>query len=116
MRSDDNSVSVIVFSVIGLVVLCVAGGYAIHACEIADKATLGRAEQDVDTKNFERSEAYRAGLRRDFDELELAYARAKSRDERETIFSVLRHRAEGCPPDLVPDDVKQLLAKGVTDP
>jgi hypothetical protein len=83
----------------------------IHACEVADKATVGRVEQNVDTENFERSEAYRQGLRRDFDELELAYAHAKSDDERRTVLAVLRHRAEGCPPDLVPQDVKELLAK-----
>jgi len=113
---DDDHPGVTALIIIGIIALVGLGGFAIHACAVADKATLGRVEQDVDTHNFERSEAYRAGLRRDFDELELAYARAKSRDERETIFSVMRHRAEGCPPDLVPDDVKQLLAKGVTDP
>lgn len=99
-----------------VIALAIVSIFTIHALTVADKATIGRAEADIDTDNFHRSVAYREGLRRDFDELLLSYAHAKSHDERATIFAVIRHRAEGCPPDLVPADVKQLLAKGVTDP
>lgn len=102
--------------IIGALIVCVGGGFGVHACVVADKATLGRAEANVETRNFKESEAYQEGVRRDFDELLLSYAHAQSHDERAAIFAVIRHRAEGCPPELVPDDVKQLLAKGVTDP
>ena len=37
-------------------------------------------------------------------------SRAKSDDERATILAVMRHRAEGAPPDLVPANVKNMLA------
>jgi hypothetical protein len=116
--SDDGEISVStwVLLVLGIIIVLGALGFGIHACSVADEATLGAAEQNVRTRNFEQSEAYKAGLRRDFDELILAYAHAKSHDERATIFAVIRHRAEGCPSDQVPEDVKQLLAKGVTDP
>ena len=98
----------------GLVILGVAialTGIAFwaHACDVGDQATLGNLEQKVRTRNFEESEAYRAGLRRDFDELLLSYAHAKSAEEKATIRSVIRHRAEGCPPDQVPQDIRDLL-------
>lgn len=115
--SSNDDYSFITATLVIAVILCFVGaGFGIHACVIADQATLGKAEQKVQTDNFRQSEAYREGLQRDFDELLLSYSRAKSRDERATIFSVMRHRAEGCPPEFVPQDVKDLLAKGVTDP
>ena len=109
--SEDASPFTIAMTVIGVVVLIGLASWGIHACQIADKATLGRAEQRVDTQTFEESPAYRAGMRRDFDELMLSYSQAKTDEERQTILAVLRHRAEGAPPDVVPQDVKDLLAK-----
>lgn len=97
--------------VIGSLLVLGLAGWGFHACQVADKATLGRAEQRVETKNWEESAAYRAGLRRDFDELLLSYAHAKTDDERAAVLAVMRHRAEGAPPELVPDDVKDLLRK-----
>jgi hypothetical protein len=108
--NDDIHPSTIVLCIIGVVTLLVLGGFGIHACSVADQATIGRAEQKVQTQNFEESQAYREGLRRDFDELMLSYSRAKSDDERATILAVMRHRAEGAPPDLVPANVKNMLA------
>lgn len=108
--NDETHPVVIAVCVVAIAFLFVLGGFAIHACSVADQATLGRAEQKVQTQNFEESEAYRAGLRRDFDELMLSYSRAKSDDERATILAVMRHRAEGAPPELVPADVKNMLA------
>jgi hypothetical protein len=101
----------IAMTIVGVVFLIGISAFAIHACSIADQATLGRAEEKVRTQNFEESESYKAGLRRDFDELLLAYSHAKSDDERATILAVMRHRAEGAPPELVPQDVKDLLSK-----
>lgn len=111
---DDIDGTAIAFIIFGVIVALCGGGYLIHACTIADKATLGAAEQAVDTKNFEQSPAYREGLRRDFDELMLAYAHAKSDDERTVILSTLRHRVEGAPPDAVPQDVKDFLKQHST--
>ena len=95
-----------------LIVLFALGavGWGFHACSTAEKATLGAADIEVDRRNFERSQSYREGLRRDFDELKLAYARAKSDDERAVILSTMRHRAAGAPPEAVPSDVKQFIA------
>ncbi len=107
--SDDTPVSVWVLSILGVIALCVLGGIGIRACWLADKATFEPAGMEQDRRNFEQSEAYHAGLRRDFDELRMAYAKAKDDDERSAILAVLRHRAEGAPPDAVPEDVKQFL-------
>jgi hypothetical protein len=113
--SDDGpGPFLIAMLLVGVVFVVGVTAWGIHACTIADEATLGRTEQRVRTQNFEESEAYRQGLRRDFDELMLSYSHAKSDDERATILAVMRHRAEGAPPDLVPQDVKDLLAKTAT--
>lgn len=107
---DEPSAFAIAMMVIGVIFLIGLAGWGIHACNTAERATLGAADQEVDRRNFERSQSYREGLRRDFDELMLAYSRAKSDDERAAILSVLRHRVQGAPPEAVPEDVKQFLA------
>ena len=110
-RYSDDGVSpgIIAAWIIAFFIILVSSGWAIHACNTAENATLGAADQEVTRRNFERSEAFRAGLRRDFDELMLAYAHANSDDERVTVLSVLRHRVEGAPPEAVPQDVKDFL-------
>ena len=100
--------AITVIAIASILLVCVSG-YAVHACNIADKASLGQIEQDVDTHNFEHSKAYRDGLRHDFDELQLSYAHAKSVDEKTVILSTIRHRASSCPPEFVPQDIKDLL-------
>lgn len=110
MSYDDPQVGTIVAFILGTLVLIAALSFGIHACYTAQNATLGTVDQDVDRHNFEHSEAYRQGLRRDFDELMLAYSRAQSDDERGAILSVLRHRVADAPPEAVPQDVKDFLA------
>lgn len=95
--------------VVGAIVLATGLGLYIHAVSVADKATIGRVEQRVETENFEQSVAYREGTRRDFEELRLSYTRAKSQDEKDAVLSLMRHRAAGCPPELVPEEVKVIL-------
>lgn len=107
---DEPSAFAIAMMVIGVIFLIGLAGWGIHACNTAEKATLGAVDQEVERRNFEHSQAYREGLRRDFDELMLAYAKAKSDDERAVILSTLRHRVEGAPPEAVPQDVKDFLA------
>jgi hypothetical protein len=97
--------------VVGVIVLATGLGFYIHAVSVADKATIGRVEQRVETENFEQSVAYREGTRRDFEELRLSYTRAKSQDEKEAVLSLMRHRAAGCPPELVPEEIKRILAE-----
>lgn len=112
MSSYDDSPSSfsIAVMILGVIFLIGLAGWGIHACNTVEKATLGAVDQEVDRRNFERSQSYREGLRRDFDELMLAYSKAKSDDERAAILSVLRHRVQGAPPEAVPEDVKQFLA------
>lgn len=95
--------------IIALAFLGCLGGWAIHACNTAENATLGVLDQEVERQKFEHSQAYREGLRRDFDELMLAYAKAKSDDERSVILATLRHRVQGAPPEAVPQDVKDFI-------
>jgi hypothetical protein len=111
---DDNlgpTVAIYTGALIGSVFLIGLLAWCTHACSIADQATLGRAEQSVQRQNFEESESYRAGLRRDFDELLLSYSSAKTEEEKTIIISTIRHRALGAPPDAVPQDIKTFLAK-----
>lgn len=110
-RYDDgpSDFSIAAF-IIGLILLLVIGGWSIRACSTVDKATLVAVDQEPDRRNFERSQGYREGLRRDFDELMLQYAKAKSDDERAVVLSTLRHRVQGAPPEAVPEDVKKFIA------
>ncbi len=114
--NDEPSVGTWVAIILGVIILVVALAFGIHACSVADQATLGLAEQDVRTRNFEQSEAYRAGLRRDFDQLRLAYVSAKSADEKAAILSVIRHRASECPPDQIPSEIRDLLNQAKVTP
>ena len=58
---------------------------------------------------YENTKSYRDGSRRDFDNLYLAYKSAKSDDEKAAILSVIRERAAGAPPEVVPAEIYQLL-------
>jgi hypothetical protein len=107
--NDDTNVPLLVCGILVLALAVGLSSLAFHACSVADQASIGRAEEKVRTRNFEESEAYRVGLRRDFDELLLALAHAKDEDEKATILAVLRHRAEGAPPEAVPQDVRNIL-------
>lgn len=91
-----------------LAMLCV-GGFAARAWLLGEDRALGLAEENVKTRNFEGSEAYRQGVRRDFDDLLLQYQRARVPEEKAAIVSVIRHRAGDCPPDQVPPAIRDLL-------
>lgn len=107
---DSPSVGTIVGVIVAAIFLIAMASWGIHACTTAQNATLGAVDQEIDRRNFEHSQAYREGLRRDFDELELAYSRAKTDDERAVILATLRHRVEGAPPEAVTEDVRKFLA------
>lgn len=109
-RYDDSPSSLSIAAIImAIVFLIVMGGWAIRSCSTVDKATLGAVDQELDRRNFERSQSYREGLRRDFDELMLQYAKARSDDERAVVMSILKHRVAGAPPEAVPQDVKDFI-------
>ena len=105
-----SEATIAIGGVLGVIVLGTGIAFYAHAVSVADKATLGRAEQRVETQNYEESVAFREGTRRDFETLVLSYHQAKSPDEKEAVLSLMRHRAQGCPPDLVPQTAKDLLA------
>lgn len=109
MDDEEFGVGTWVALIAGAVLMVCVIGFGVHACSVADQATLGRLDEQVRRENFEQTKSYRDGLRRDFDELLLSYSRAKSDDERATIVGVMRHRAEGAPPELVPNQVKLIL-------
>ncbi len=109
-HTQDPSNFTIAMCVVGVVAIIGFSGWGIHACGTAERATLGAVDQEVDRRNFERSQGYREGLRRDFDELMLQYAKARSDDERTVVLSTLRHRVAGAPPEAVPADVKKFIA------
>jgi len=111
MSEQETSVGMILGGILGGAIVLAGVVFWVHACVVADDATLGREEATVQRRNFEESASYRAGLRRDFDELMLSYAKARSDDERSAVLSVLRHRVEGAPPDAVPQDVVDFLKK-----
>lgn len=101
---------IVLFTVLGVLGIIGFVSWGVHACNTAENAAFGGVDQEITRRNFEHSQAYREGLRRDFDELMLAHSKAKSDDERTTIMSVLKHRAAGAPPEAVPEDVKKFLA------
>jgi hypothetical protein len=102
------------YLIVLLVILLFAGAtglaYCNHLASIVDQATLGRLEQNVQTKNYEESAAQLQGLRRDIDNYKLEYLKATDPAVKAAILSSLCHRAQGVRSDLLPDDVKPLLA------
>ena len=65
--------------------------------------------EQVRREVFENTKSYRDGLRRDFDNLYLSYEQEKDPDAKAAIKSVIRHRADGVDPELVPDSIRNLL-------
>lgn len=110
-RDGRPNAGLIALAGFALILLVVGSSWAIRACNIAQRATLDPVEHEIDRQNVEQSQAYQEGLRRDFDELLMAYAKAKTDDERSIILSTLRHRASGAPEGSIPQDVKDFLAR-----
>jgi hypothetical protein len=98
-------IALLAFGGLVLLVLLFVGARVLG---IADTKVFGVVDQNAQREVYENTKAYRDGIRRDFDELSLAYAKATP-EEKPAILAVLRHRTEGVPPELVPDDVKRLL-------
>lgn len=94
---------------VGGVFLIVGAVIGIRVLGIADTKVLGVVDQNAQREVFEQSKAYRDGVRRDLDELQLSYVRAQTAEEKAAVLSVLRHRVEGVPVDLVPADVRAEL-------
>jgi hypothetical protein len=82
----------------------------IRTCSIADTKVFGVAQQNADTEVYRHSEAFREGTQRDFDELYLAYVKATP-EEKNAIVATMRHRAEGVPPEMVPQNIKNLIGE-----
>jgi hypothetical protein len=113
MRSDDvrdgwsrTSMAITFFFCLAVLL---AGGFLVRAWALGSDRVLGLAEENVKTHNFEESQAYRQGIRQDFDNLLLQYTRAKDPGEKAAILSVIRHRAGDCPSDQVPSVIRDLL-------
>lgn len=60
---------------------------------------------------FENTQSYQQGSIRDFDNLYLAYTRAKSEDEKAIILETLRHRTAGVQEGNIPARIRLLLNK-----
>lgn len=104
-------------SVVLIIVACffgmIAAALALRAYGVFDTKTFGVAQQNADTEVFEHSEAYKAGVRRDMDELYLSYVQAKTPEEKAAVLAVIRHRAEGVADQtIIPANVRHLLGGG----
>jgi hypothetical protein len=95
--------------VVGGIALITALVFYARGVNLASDKAFGVAEENVKTQTFQHSEAYVEGVRRDCEELKLAYVQAKTPDEKTAVLSTLRHRVEGVDPTIIPADVKELL-------
>jgi hypothetical protein len=81
----------------------------IRCTSIFDTRYLGAAEEDAKTHANEHSKVYRDGVLHDLDDLCLSYAKAVTSDEKGAIASVMRHRVESAPKELVPACATDIL-------
>jgi hypothetical protein len=105
----EQQIKFIPWYVAGAAVLVTGCVVLFRVCGIADTKFFGTADQNAQREVYENTKTYRDGVRRDLDELTLAYSTAKTAEEKQSILSIMKHRVEGIPPELVPADVKQLL-------
>jgi hypothetical protein len=94
---------------VGSIVALFALGLFLRAERIWETKTFGVAEQNAQTQVFEQSEAFKEGTRRDFANLYLAYTTEKDPSSKQAILSVIRQRANGCPAELVPANIRSIL-------
>jgi len=83
----------------------------VYSCRIVDVGytrAFGTAEENARTTAFEGTKVYRDGVKHDMDDMCLAYARAQSPDERAAVASLLEHRAQAVPPELVPPCARRI--------
>jgi hypothetical protein len=108
MTGDEMKPGHIALVAFGVLVLVVFLAIGARVFGIADTKVFGVVDQNAQREVYENTKAYRDGVRRDMDELSLAYVKATP-EEKPAILAVLRHRAEGVPPELMPSEVKRLL-------
>lgn len=94
---------------VGLLFILTAVGFWVRGASLASDKAFLVPEANVQTEAFEHTEAFREGTRRDFAELSLAYSTEKDPDAKRAILAVIRQRANGCPADQVPSNVRSLL-------
>jgi hypothetical protein len=83
--------------------------FFIGALSLGITKTFGPAGASVRREIYEETKSYRDGTRRDFDNLYLQYQSAKSPEEKSAVLSIIRHRASGAPPEVVPTEIRNLL-------
>ena len=95
-------------AILGLAFIVLAM-YVLNYAGLTSFKIFGPQYEQARREVFEETKSYRDGTRRDFDNLYLQYKSAKSDDEKAAVLSVIRHRAAGAPPDVVPSEISNLL-------
>jgi hypothetical protein len=93
-------------------ILVAALALSLRLIGVADTKYIAPVEQNAQTKVYEGTKAYQDGVRRDFEDLRLAYIQSKDPEAKAAILATMRHRAAGVPPELLPNDVSDLIMIG----
>jgi len=108
MEDDIKTPILITF---GMFVLIGALGITIRFCSVADTKYVEPVAESARRDVYENTKSYRDGTKRDLEELYLSYVQAKTPEDKAAILSVMQHRAESAPPDVIPPAVQALLNK-----
>jgi hypothetical protein len=96
-------------AILGIFLFIAALAFGLNAVGFINYSFWAPKQEQVRREVFENTKSYRDGLRRDFDNLYLSYETEKDPDARAAVLSIIRHRAEGVDPDLLPDNIRNLL-------
>lgn len=106
MDSDDNQKLVLGWITAMAVVFLIY--ILIRSVGIWDTKTFGVAQQDAERQKFEQTKAYRDGLIHELEGMRFEYVRADVA-HKPGLRSVILHRAEEAPRDVLPLDMLEWL-------
>ena len=96
-------------TVLTIVAIIAAATFGANYFGLVNYKFFGPQYEGARRQVFEETKSYRDGTRRDFDNLHLQYLAADSDEQKAAILATIRHRASGVPPELVPQEIKDLL-------
>lgn len=86
--------------------------FFVGGVSLAAYRVFGPPSESVRRQVFEETKSYRDGTRSDFDNLYVQYQAAHTQEEKLAILSVIRHRTNHVPRELIPEEIRNVLHGG----
>lgn len=100
---------------LGVVIFLSALGFALTSWDLFNLSFWGPKYENAKRGVYEQTKSYRDGSRRDFENLYVEYMAQPDPASKSAVLSVAKERADGVNPEIVPQNLKDLLCNQLKD-